>query len=126
MTPVASLVITAEVGEVLGKGEEMGYFKFLGSDFVTAIERDSQIEMPTGPTNISFRDRRWPEATDRYEVVNRLIWLISLVDDETCIGRSPSHSENHSDVVFQPVVRHATGALSPANTGPSTHCLALM
>ena len=73
-----------------------------------AIERGSQVEMPNRPTNISLMNRRWPEVTDRYEVVNRLIWLTALVADGTRIGRSPSHSENHSDVVFKSVVRHAT------------------
>ena len=45
MAQVSSVVITAEVGAVLRKGEEIGYFQFGGSDFVMVFERGSQIEM---------------------------------------------------------------------------------
>ena len=45
MAQVSSVVITAEVGAVLRKGEEIGYFQFGGSDFVMVFERSSQIEM---------------------------------------------------------------------------------
>lgn len=38
MAQVSSVVITAEVGAVLRKGEEMGYFQFGGSDFVMVFE----------------------------------------------------------------------------------------
>ena len=39
MAQVSSVVITAEVGRALRKGEEMGYFQFGGSDFVLVFER---------------------------------------------------------------------------------------
>lgn len=39
MAQVASVVITAEVGSKLRKGEEMGYFQFGGSDFVMVFEQ---------------------------------------------------------------------------------------
>ena len=45
MAQVSSVVLTAEVGAVLRKGEELGYFQFGGSDFVMVFERSSQIEI---------------------------------------------------------------------------------
>ena len=42
---MSSVVITAEAGAVLRKGEEIGYFQFGGSDFVMVFKRGSQIEM---------------------------------------------------------------------------------
>lgn len=46
---VSSVVITAEVGKTLHKGEELGYFKFGGSDFILIFERDRQIELTCEP-----------------------------------------------------------------------------
>lgn len=45
MAQVSSVVITAEVGAVLRKGEEMGYFQFGGSDFVMVFERCSNVRI---------------------------------------------------------------------------------
>lgn len=45
MAQVSSVVITAEAGAVLRKGEKIGYFQFGGSDFVMVFERGCQIEM---------------------------------------------------------------------------------
>jgi phosphatidylserine decarboxylase len=45
MAQVSSVVITAEVGAQLRKGEEMGYFQFGGSDIVLVFERSSQIRL---------------------------------------------------------------------------------
>jgi phosphatidylserine decarboxylase precursor len=45
MGMVSSVVITAEVGKTLHKGEELGYFQFGGSDFVMVFERGSHIEL---------------------------------------------------------------------------------
>lgn len=45
MAQVSSVVITAEVGATLRKGEEMGYFQFGGSDFVLVFERQSGTEI---------------------------------------------------------------------------------
>ena len=45
MAQVSSVVITAEVGAELHKGEEMGYFQFGGSDFVMLFERDSNVQL---------------------------------------------------------------------------------
>jgi phosphatidylserine decarboxylase len=45
MGMVSSVVITAEVGKTLHKGEELGYFQFGGSDFVMVFERNSHVEL---------------------------------------------------------------------------------
>jgi len=45
MAQVSSVVITAEVGAVLRKGEEMGYFQFGGSDFVMVFEQRSAVRL---------------------------------------------------------------------------------
>ncbi len=43
MAQVSSVVITAEVGATLRKGEEMGYFQFGGSDSVLVFEPSSAV-----------------------------------------------------------------------------------
>lgn len=45
MAQVSSVVITAEKGTVLHKGEELGYFQFGGSDFVLVFERASNVNL---------------------------------------------------------------------------------
>jgi phosphatidylserine decarboxylase precursor len=45
MAQVSSVVITAEVGVTLRKGEELGYFQFGGSDFVMVFEHASNVEL---------------------------------------------------------------------------------
>lgn len=45
MAQVSSVVITAEVGVALHKGEELGYFQFGGSDFVMVFERASNVQL---------------------------------------------------------------------------------
>lgn len=45
MAQVSSVVITAEVGTTLRKGEDMGYFQFGGSDFEPVFEQVSQIKI---------------------------------------------------------------------------------
>ncbi|MBC7664922.1 MAG: phosphatidylserine decarboxylase [Caulobacter sp.] len=45
MAQVSSVVITAEVGAVLRKGEEMGYFQFGGSDFVMVFEAGCAVRL---------------------------------------------------------------------------------
>lgn len=49
MAQVSSVVITAEVGVTLHKGEEMGYFQFGGSDFVLVFERSSNVQLIVQP-----------------------------------------------------------------------------
>lgn len=46
---VSSVVITAEVGKTLHKGEELGYFQFGGSDFIMVFERSSHVELICQP-----------------------------------------------------------------------------
>ena len=43
MAQVSSVVLTAELGVQLRKGEEMGYFQFGGSDFVMVFEARSHV-----------------------------------------------------------------------------------
>ena len=45
MGQVSSVVITANVGVTLHKGEELGYFQFGGSDFVMVFERASNARL---------------------------------------------------------------------------------
>lgn len=49
MAQVSSVTITAEEGVTLQKGEELGYFKFGGSDFVLCFERSSNVQITTQP-----------------------------------------------------------------------------
>jgi phosphatidylserine decarboxylase len=49
MAQVSSVVITAEVGVTLHKGEELGYFQFGGSDFVMVFERASNVHLTAQP-----------------------------------------------------------------------------
>ena len=43
MVQVSSVVVTAEEGVTLQKGEEISYFQFGGSDIVMVFERKSNI-----------------------------------------------------------------------------------
>ncbi|MEO0793774.1 MAG: phosphatidylserine decarboxylase [Verrucomicrobiota bacterium] len=45
MAQVSSIVLTAEVGQSLAKGEELGYFQFGGSDFILVFQGGSQVEL---------------------------------------------------------------------------------
>lgn len=45
MGQVSSVVITAEVGKTLHKGEELGYFQFGGSDFIMVFERACNVQL---------------------------------------------------------------------------------
>jgi len=49
MAQVSSINITAEEGVTLHKGEELGYFKFGGSDFVMCFERSSNVQLTVQP-----------------------------------------------------------------------------
>jgi len=49
MAQVSSVVITAEEGVTLRKGEELGYFQFGGSDFVMVFERASNVHLTCLP-----------------------------------------------------------------------------
>jgi len=54
MGMVSSVVITAEVGKNLHKGEGLGYFQFGGSDFVMVFERNSHVELICQP-NLHYK-----------------------------------------------------------------------
>ena len=45
MAQVSSVVITAEVGKTLRKGEELSYFQFGGSDIVLVFEQQSNVSL---------------------------------------------------------------------------------
>ena len=49
MAQVSSVVITAEVGSRIRKGEELGYFQFGGSDFVMVFERGANLKLHCQP-----------------------------------------------------------------------------
>ncbi len=54
MAQVSSVVLTAEPGVTLHKGEELGYFQFGGSDFVMVFERSSNINLTAQP-NVHYQ-----------------------------------------------------------------------
>jgi phosphatidylserine decarboxylase len=58
MGHVSSVVITAEVGKTLHKGEELGYFQFGGSDFIMIFERASNVQLITQP-NVHYNQGNW-------------------------------------------------------------------
>lgn len=45
MAQVASVIITAEKGKVLRKGEEISYFQFGGSDIVIVFQKDTNVTL---------------------------------------------------------------------------------
>lgn len=49
MAQVSSIVVTAEKGVTLRKGEEISYFQFGGSDIVVVFERASNVSVSTMP-----------------------------------------------------------------------------
>ena len=52
------MVITAEAGTTLYKGEELGYFQFGGSDFVMVFERASNVQLISQP-NVHYNQGSW-------------------------------------------------------------------
>ena len=55
---VSSVVITANEGVTLHKGEELGYFQFGGSDFVLLFERSSNVQLICQP-NVHYKQGAW-------------------------------------------------------------------
>ena len=45
MAVISSVILTAEEGITLRKGEELGYFQFGGSDIVVMFEAKSKVEL---------------------------------------------------------------------------------
>ena len=58
MAQVSSVVLTAEVGVTVHKGEELGYFQFGGSDFVMVFERASNVQLISQP-NVHVQQGTW-------------------------------------------------------------------
>ncbi len=50
MSQVASVIITAEVGITLRKGEELAYFQFGGSDVIVLFENSANVSFNAQPT----------------------------------------------------------------------------
>ena len=65
MAQVSSVVITADVGVTLHKGEELGYFQFGGSDFVMAFERSSNVRL-VGQVGVHVNQGSWIGAAYPY------------------------------------------------------------
>ena len=49
MSNVSSVIVTAEVGRTLHKGEEISYFQFGGSDYVMVFEQASNVSFTAQP-----------------------------------------------------------------------------
>lgn len=58
MAQVSSVVLTAEVGQTLRKGEELGYFQFGGSDFVMVFERAGNVQL-IGQPGVHMKQGTW-------------------------------------------------------------------
>lgn len=50
MSQVSSVIITADVGVTLRKGEELSYFQFGGSDIIVIFESLSNVSLSALPT----------------------------------------------------------------------------
>lgn len=66
MGPVSSVVITAEVGRTLRKGEEISYFQFGGSDIVMVFEAKSNVSFTACP---GVHYRYGTKLADAYPVI---------------------------------------------------------
>ena len=58
MAQVSSVVLTAEVGAKLRKGEELGYFQFGGSDFVMIFAAECRVELESEPERHRMQGER--------------------------------------------------------------------
>lgn len=58
MAQVSSVVITADEGVTLAKGDELGYFQFGGSDFVMVFERASNVQL-ISQANVHVQQGTW-------------------------------------------------------------------
>lgn len=66
MGPVSSVVITAEAGRTLRKGEEIAYFQFGGSDIVMVFEAKSNVSFTAQP---DVHYRYGTKVADAYPVI---------------------------------------------------------
>ena len=58
MAQASSVVLTAELGAELRKGEELGYFQFGGSDFVMVFEAGCAVELDAEPERHRMQGER--------------------------------------------------------------------
>lgn len=66
MSQVSSVIVTAEVGQTVRKGEEISYFQFGGSDIVMVFEQSSNISFTAQPGN---HYRFGSKLADAYPVI---------------------------------------------------------
>lgn len=66
MGPVSSVILTAEVGRTLRKGEEISYFQFGGSDIVMVFEARSNVSFTAQP---GVHYRYGTKIADAYPVI---------------------------------------------------------
>lgn len=67
MSNVSSIIVTAEVGRSLHKGEEISYFQFGGSDYVMVFQEKANLSFTAQPGN-HYKVRT--KIADAYPVVN--------------------------------------------------------
>lgn len=68
MAQVSSVVVTAEVGQTLRKGEEISYFQFGGSDIVMVFEAASNVSFTAQP---GVHYRYGTKLADAYPVLDK-------------------------------------------------------
>ena len=66
MAQVSSVIVTAEVGQTLRKGEEISYFQFGGSDIVMVFEAASNVSFTAQP---GVHYRYGTKVADAYPVI---------------------------------------------------------
>lgn len=68
MAQVSSVIVTAEVGQTLRKGEEISYFQFGGSDIVMLFEAASNVSFTAQP---GVHYRYGTKLADAYPVIKK-------------------------------------------------------
>ena len=66
MCQVSSVILTAEVGVTLRKGEELSYFQFGGSDYIMLFESKSNVSFTAQP-NVHYK--MGTKIADAYPVI---------------------------------------------------------
>lgn len=67
MSNVSSIIVTAEVGRTLHKGEEISYFQFGGSDYVMVFQEKANLSFTAQP-GVHYKVRT--KIADAYPVAN--------------------------------------------------------
>lgn len=69
MAQVSSVIVTAEVGQTLRKGEEISYFQFGGSDIVMVFEAASNVSFTAQP---GVHYKYGTKVADAYPVITKV------------------------------------------------------